>query len=215
MARTGLNLVVQFWTSRGWGVVDVNYGGSSGFGRAYRERLQGQWGVLDVADCLAAVAAVISRGQASAERVAMEGGSASGFTVLAALAAGDGLKAGACRYPVVDLATLVAESHRFEARYLDSLVGPWPEARSLYAARSPLAQVSHIQRPVIFFHGQEDTVVPASQSERMALALSEQGVPVELHLFPGEGHGFRSGAVQARVLEATEAFFRRHLGLGR
>jgi dipeptidyl aminopeptidase/acylaminoacyl peptidase len=215
MARTGLNLLVQFWTSRGWGVVDVNYGGSSGFGRAYRERLRGQWGVLDVADCLAAAAALVSRGQASAERVAMEGGSASGFTTLAALAAGDGLRAGACRYPVVDLESLPGESHRFEARYLDSLVGPWPEARATYHDRSPIARASRIQRPVIFFHGLEDTVVPASQSERMALALSQRGVPVEIHLFPGEGHGFRSGAVQARVLEATEAFFRRHLGLGR
>ncbi len=215
MARTGLNLVVQFWTSRGWGVVDVNYGGSSGFGRAYRERLQGRWGVLDVADCLAAAAAVIARGQASAERVAMDGSSASGFTVLAALAASDLLKVGACRYPVVDLTTLATESHRFEAHYLDSLVGPWPEARAEYEARSPLAQVSRLHRPVILFHGEDDTVVPVSQSERMALALSEKGVPVELHRFPGEGHGFRSGAVQARVLEATEAFFRRHLGLGR
>jgi acetyl esterase/lipase len=215
MARTGLNLVVQFWTSRGWGVVDVNYGGSSGFGRAYRERLQGQWGLLDVADCLAAAAAVVASGRASAERVAMEGGSASGFTVLAALAAGDTLRAGACRYPVVDLETLAAATHRFEAHYLDSLVGPWPAARALYQARSPLGQASRIQRPVIFFHGLEDTVVPASQSERMAQALSERGLPVEIHLFPGEGHGFRSGAVQAQVLEATEAFFRRHLGLGR
>ncbi|MEB3318555.1 MAG: prolyl oligopeptidase family serine peptidase, partial [Cyanobacteriota bacterium] len=214
MARTGLNLVVQFWTSRGWGVVDVNYGGSSGFGRAYRERLNGQWGVLDVTDCLAAATAVVASGRACAERVAMEGGSASGFTVLAALAAGDGLRAGACRYPVVDLETLVEESHRLEAHYLDSLVGPWPEARPVYRARSPLGQVSRIQRPVILFHGLDDGVVPASQSERMALALGERGVPVELHLFPGEGHGFRSGAVQAQVLEATEAFFRRHLGLG-
>lgn len=214
MARTGLNLVVQFWTSRGWGVVDVNYGGSSGFGRAYRERLNGQWGVLDVADCLAAAAAVVASGRASAERVAMEGGSASGFTVLAALAAGEGLGAGACRYPVVDLESLAAEGHRFEAHYLDSLVGPLPEARATYQARSPLRQVSHIQRPVILFHGLEDTVVPPSQSERMALALGERGVPVEIHLFPGEGHGFRSGAVQARVLAATEAFFRHHLGLG-
>jgi dipeptidyl aminopeptidase/acylaminoacyl peptidase len=215
MARTGLNLVVQFWTSRGWGVVDVNYGGSSGFGRAYRERLNGQWGVLDVADCLAAAATVVASGRASAERVAMEGGSASGFTVLAAMAAGDGLRAGACRYPVVDLETLAEEGHRFEAHYLDSLVGPLPEARPVYQARSPLRQVSRIQRPVILFHGLEDTVVPPSQSERLALALGERGVPVEIHLFPGEGHGFRSGAVQIEALEATEAFFRRHLGLRR
>jgi dienelactone hydrolase len=215
MARTGLNLVVQFWTSRGWGVVDVNYGGSSGFGRAYRDRLHGLWGVLDVGDCLAAAAAVVSRGQAGAERVAMEGSSASGFTVLAALAAGGALRAAACRYPVVDLVALTGESHRFEAHYLDGLVGPWPASRAIYADRSPLSQVDRIQRPVILFHGLDDTVVPPSQSERLAQALSEHAVPVELHLFPGEGHGFRSGDVQARVLEASEAFFRRHLGLTR
>lgn len=215
MARNGLNLVVQFWTSRGWGVVDVNYGGSSGFGRAYRERLQGQWGVLDVGDCLAAAAAVVASGRADAQRVAMEGSSASGFTVLGALAAGGGLQAAACRYPVVDLESLAQEGHRFEAHYLDGLVGPLPEARDLYEARSPLQQVARIQRPVILFHGLDDRVVPPSQSERLALALSERGVPVEIYLFPGEGHGFRSGAVQAQVLEATEAFFRRHLGLPR
>jgi dipeptidyl aminopeptidase/acylaminoacyl peptidase len=214
MAGMGLNLVVQFWTSRGWGVVDVNYGGSSGFGRAYRERLNGRWGVLDVEDCLAAAAAVVASGRASAARVAMEGGSASGFTVLAAMAAGPGLRAGACRYPVVDLESLAREGHRFEAHYLDSLVGPLPQARATYQARSPLGQVARIHNPVILFHGLDDQVVPPSQSERMALALGERSVPVELHLFPGEGHGFRSGAVQAQVLEATEAFFRRHLGLG-
>jgi acetyl esterase/lipase len=215
MARTGLNLVVQYWTSRGWGVVDVNYGGSSGFGRAYRERLQGQWGVLDVGDCLAAAAAVVASGRAAPERVAMEGSSASAFTVLAALAADGGLQAGACRYPVTDLEALAREGHRFEAHYLDGLVGPLPEARALYEARSPLQQVGRIHRPVILFHGLDDTVVPPAQSERLALALGEQGVPVELFLFPGEGHGFRAGAVQAQVLEATEAFFRRHLGLPR
>ncbi len=213
MARTGLNLVTQFWTSRGWGVVDVNYGGSSGFGRAYRERLNGQWGVLDVGDCLAAAAAVVAHGWADPERVAMEGGSASGFTLLAALATGAGPRVGACRYPVVDLESLAREGHRFEAHYLDTLVGPLPEARALYQARSPLRLVDRIHRPVIFFHGLEDTVVPPAQSERMALALEQRGVPVEIQLFPGEGHGFRSGAVQAQVLSATEAFFQRHLGL--
>jgi dipeptidyl aminopeptidase/acylaminoacyl peptidase len=215
MARTALNLVVQFWTSRGWGVLDVNYGGSSGFGRAYRERLNGQWGVLDVGDCLAAAAAVVASGRAGADRVAMEGSSASGFTVLAALAAGGGIRAAACRYPVVDLASLTRESHRFEAHYLDGLVGPWPASRATYEARSPLAQVDRIHCPVILFHGLEDTVVPPSQSERLAQALSERSVPVELHLFPEEGHGFRSGTVQAQVLEASEAFLRRHLGLTR
>lgn len=215
MARTGLNLAVQFWTSRGWSVLDVNYGGSSGFGRAYRERLNGRWGELDVGDCLAAAAAVVTSGRAAAERVAMEGSSASGFTVLAALASGRGLQAGACRYPVVDLEDLARVGHRFEAHYLDTLIGPLPDARATYQARSPLQQVSRIQRPVILFHGLEDTVVPPSQSERLALALSEQGVTVEIFLFPGEGHSFRSGSVQAQVLEATEAFFRRHLGMAR
>jgi dienelactone hydrolase len=211
MARTGLNLSIQFWTSRGWGVVDVNYGGSTGFGRAYRERLKGQWGVVDVADCIAAARALVASGQASAGRIAMEGGSAAGFTVLAALGHDDTIRAGACRYPVTDLAALAGAEHRFEARYFDGLIGPWPAARATYEARSPLKQAARIRRPVILFHGLDDRVVPPEQSERLALALSEQGVPVELHLFPGEGHGFRSGAVQQQVIEATEAFFRRYL----
>ncbi|MEB3333138.1 MAG: prolyl oligopeptidase family serine peptidase [Synechococcaceae cyanobacterium] len=213
MARTVLNPVIQFWTSRGWGVVDVNYGGSSGFGRAYRERLDGQWGVLDVADCLAAVALLIASGRADPQRIAMEGGSAAGLTALEALAAGPVLRAAACRYPVTDMALLQSADHRFEARYFDTLVGPWPQARALYEARSPLRHPERIAAPVIFFHGLDDPVVPPGQSERMAAALQERGLPVELHLFPGEGHGFRSQAVQVQVLEATEAFLRRSFGL--
>jgi len=212
MARTGLNLAVQFWTSRGWGVVDVNYGGSTGFGRAYRQRLDGQWGVVDVADCAAAARAVVAAGQADPAQIAMEGGSAAGFTVLALLCFERLLGAGACRYPVTDLSSLAKGDHRFEARYCDSLVGPWPAARALYEARSPLQHGDRIERPVILFHGLDDQVVPAEQSERMALALSQRGVPVELHLIPGEGHGFRDQATQVRVLEATEAFFRRQFG---
>lgn len=213
MARTGLNAAIQFWTSRGWGVLDVNYGGSSGFGRAYRERLEGLWGVVDVADCAAAARAVVAAGRADGQRVAMEGGSAAGFTVLALLCGEDVLGAGACRYPVTDLTDLTGEGHRFEAGYFETLIGPWPEAREIYRQRSPLHQVERIQAPVILFHGLDDRVVPAAQSERLALALEERGVPVELHLFPGEGHGFRDGAVQRRVLEATEQFFRRRFGL--
>ncbi len=213
MARTGLSLSIQFWTSRGWGVVDVNYGGSTGFGRAYRERLQGQWGVVDVADCIAAARTLVAAGQASAERIAMEGGSAAGFTVLAALCHDDAIRAGACRYPVTDLAALAGGDHRFEARYFDGLIGPWPAAKAIYDARSPLHHAERIHRPVILFHGLDDRVVPPKQSEQLALALGERGVPVQLHLFPGEGHGFRSGAVQQQVLEATEAFFRRHFQL--
>ena len=213
MARTGLNLAIQFWTSRGWGVVDVNYGGSTGFGRAYRERLDGQWGVVDGADCAAAAAALVAAGRADPRRIAIEGGSAAGFTVLAALCGGAVFRAGACRYAVADLEGMARHTHRFEARYFDGLVGPWPEAAATYRERSPLLHADRIRVPVIFFQGLEDAVVPPDQTERMALALGERGIPVEVHLFPGEGHGFRDRAVQQRVLEATEAFFRRHLDL--
>ena len=213
MARTGLNLTIQFWTSRGWGVVDVNYGGSTGFGRAYRERLDGRWGVLDAGDCAAAVEALVAAGRADPERVAMEGGSAAGFTVLAMLCFHAVLRAGACRYAVADLEGMAQHTHRFEARYLDTLVGPWPAASATYRERSPLLQAGRITAPVIFFQGLEDRVVPPDQTERMALALGERGIPVEVHLFAGEGHGFRTSAVQRQVLEATEAFFRRHLQL--
>ena len=213
MARTGLSLGIQYWTSRGWGVVDVNYGGSTGFGRAYRERLDGQWGVVDVTDCAAAAEALVARGLASAERIAIEGGSAGGFTALAALCFSSTFRAGASRYGVADLSALAIETHRFEARYLDGLVGAWPVAKATYAARSPLQHADRIRCPVIFFQGLEDVVVPPQQTERMAAALKANGVPVEVHLFPDEGHGFRNGATQIQVLEATESFFRRHFRL--
>lgn len=213
MARTGLNPVNQYWTSRGWGVVDVNYGGSTGFGRAYRERLDGLWGVVDVADCAAAARALVAAGLASAERIAIEGGSAGGFTVLAALCFSDGFRAGACRYAVADLSGLASSSHRFEARYLDGLVGPWPADRATYDARSPLGHADQIRCPVIFFQGLQDKVVPPEQTEGIVAALAANRVPVELHRFAAEGHGFRSGSVQIEVLEATEAFFRKHLAL--
>ncbi|MFM7651565.1 MAG: alpha/beta hydrolase family protein, partial [Vulcanococcus sp.] len=213
MARTGLSLGIQFWTSRGWGVVDVNYGGSTGFGRAYRERLDGQWGVVDVADCAAAAEGVVARGLASAERIAIEGGSAGGFTTLVALCFTGTFRAGASRYGVADLSALAVDTHRFEARYLDGLVGPWPVAKETYDARSPLQHADRIRCPVIFFQGLDDVVVPPAQTERMAEALEANGIPVEVLLFPEEGHGFRNGATQIQVLEATEAFFRRHFGL--
>jgi dipeptidyl aminopeptidase/acylaminoacyl peptidase len=213
MAATGLNLAIQFWTSRGWGVVDVNYGGSTGFGRAYRQRLDGQWGVVDVADCAAAARALVAAGRADPARVAFEGGSAGGFTVLAALCFTDVFAAGACRYPVADPEALLAADHRFEARYTESLIGPWPQARATYEARSPLRHAERITVPVIFFHGLDDRVVPALQSERMVEALRRHGREAELHLFAGEGHGFRDSAVRTTVLEATEAFFRRQFRL--
>jgi len=213
MARTGLSLGIQFWTSRGWGVVDVNYGGSTGFGRAYRERLDGQWGVVDVADCAAAAQAVVDQGWASATRIAIEGGSAGGFTALAALCFTDVFRAGASRYGVADLGALARETHRFEARYLDGLIGPWPAAQATYAARSPLQHAERIRCPVIFFQGLDDKVVPPAQTEAMAEALRSQAIPVEVHLFAGEGHGFKSSDTQIQVLESTEAFFAKHFGL--
>ncbi|MEA5443941.1 alpha/beta hydrolase family protein [Cyanobium gracile] len=213
MAGTGLNLAIQFWTSRGWGVVDVNYGGSTGFGRAYRQRLDGQWGVVDVADCAAAARALVVAGKADPDRVAFEGGSAGGFTVLAALCFTDVFKAGACRYPVADPEALLGVDHRFEARYTETLIGPWPEAQSVYEARSPLRHAQQITVPVVFFHGLDDRVVPARQSEQMVEALRRGGLETELHLFAGEGHGFRDSGVRTTVLEATEAFFRRQFRL--
>lgn len=213
MARTGLNLAIQFWTSRGWGVVDVNYGGSTGFGRAYRQRLDGQWGVVDVADCAAAARALVAQGKADPGRIAIEGGSAGGFTTLAALCFSDVFRAGACRYGVADLGALAQESHRFEAHYLDALVGPWPAAKDTYTDRSPLQHAGQMGCPVIFFQGLDDQVVPAEQTRQMAAALEAKGMPVEVHLFEGEGHGFKQGSTQIKVLEATEAFFRHHLNL--
>ena len=213
MAGRGLNLGIQFWTTRGWGVVDVNYGGSTGFGRAYRDRLNSGWGVVDVQDCAAAAMALVEAGQAHPNKIAIEGGSAGGFTTLACLCFTDVFRAGACRYAVSDLTSLASETHRFEARYLDSLVGAWPEERARYEQRSPLQHAQSIRCPVIFFQGLQDKVVVPEQTERMAAALSSNGLPVEVQTFAQEGHGFRDSAVKVQVLEATERFFRRQLGL--
>ena len=211
MARRGLQLGIQYWTSRGWGVVDVNYGGSTGFGREYRERLNGGWGVVDVADCAAAAQALMAAGRADPGQIAIEGGSAGGFTTLAALCFTDVFRVGACRYAVCDLTAMAEETHRFEARYLDRLVGDWPEQRQVYEQRSPLRHADRIRCPVLFFQGLQDKVVPPEQTERMASALRANGIAVDVRLFEEEGHGFRSQTTQISVLEETEAFFRRHL----
>ena len=213
MARPALNLTTQFWTSRGWVVLDVNYGGSTGFGKAYRQRLDGEWGVVDVNDCIAAVEVLIREGRVDPRRIAIEGGSAGGFTTLACLCRSTLFKAGACRYGVSDLAGLARHTHRFESGYLDSLVGPWPQAADLYAARSPVQRAGHCTAAVVLFQGLADTVVPAEQTDRMAAALARRdGSTVVVHRYPEEGHGFRDGAVQLDVLVRTEAFFQEHLG---
>jgi dipeptidyl aminopeptidase/acylaminoacyl peptidase len=212
-ATPALDPTVQFWTTRGFAFADVNYAGSTGYGRAYRERLAGGWGVADVQDCVAAAEFLAARGQADPARTAVRGSSAGGFTALCALASHRTFRAGAVYYGVSDLESLARETHKLEAHYLDRLVGPYPEARDLYRARSPLYHAERITVPVAFFQGLEDRVVPPEQTERMAEALRARGVEVVCQIFPGEGHGFRRAETLARALEAELALYTRAFGL--
>jgi dipeptidyl aminopeptidase/acylaminoacyl peptidase len=202
-----LNLGVQYWTSRGFAVVDVNYGGSSGYGRAYRQRLRGQWGLVDVADCVNAAKHLVVQGKADANRLIIRGRSAGGYTTLAALTFAAGLfRAGGSYYGVADLELLARDTHKFESRYLDSLIGPYPARRDLYETRSPIHFVDRLTCPLIFFQGLEDRVVPPDQSRIMADAVRAKGLPVALLTFEGEQHGFRKAETIVRCLEA-ELFF--------
>ena len=208
-----LSLAVQFWTSRGFAVVDVDYGGSTGYGRPYREELYGQWGVLDVTDCLAVAGWLAARRRADPARLCIRGGSAGGFTVLTALAREDTpFAAGADHCGVADLEALAAETHKFESRYLDRLVGPYPEDRDTYRARSPIHQVQRFRRPLIVLQGADDPIVPPAQSERIVDALRAAGVPVAYLLFPGEQHGFRRAENIRRALDAELSFYAQVLG---
>ena len=213
-APATLDPVVQFWTSRGFALLDVNYAGSSGYGRAYRRLLDGAWGVADVEDCVAAARYAVAQGWGDPARLVVRGSSAGGFTVLCALAFHDVFAAGASYYGIGDLEALRRDTHKFESYYDQSLIGPYPERRDLYVARSPLHAADRIRRPVIFFQGLEDRVVPPGQSEAMAAALRARGVRVDLVTFPGEGHGFRRAESIVRALEAEHAFYREVLGLG-
>lgn len=212
-ASSGLNLAIQFWTSRGFAVLDVNYRGSSGYGRAYRRALDGVWGIADVEDCAAGARFLVERGLADGARLVIRGGSAGGFTTLAALAFTDVFRAGASFYGVSDLEALARDTHKFESRYLDSLIGPYPARRDLYLARSPIHHADRLSCPVIFFQGLEDRVVPPDQAERMVAALRAKGLPVEYVSFPGEQHGFRRAETIVRALEAELAFYCRVFGL--
>ncbi len=203
---------VQFWTSRGFAVVDVNYGGSTGYGRAYRESLRGRWGIVDVEDCAAAAEALAARGEADPGKLLIRGGSAGGYTTLAALAFRDTFAAGASHYGVADLAALARDTHKFESRYLDRLVGPYPERADLYRERSPLEARDRFSCPVIFFQGDEDRIVPPNQAEAMVEALRAKGVRVDYHLFEGEQHGFRRAGNIVRALEAELHFYREVVG---
>ncbi|MCT1477502.1 prolyl oligopeptidase family serine peptidase [Microbacterium sp. p3-SID336] len=203
---------IAFFTSRGIGVLDVNYGGSTGYGRAYRDRLQGQWGVVDVDDVIAAARGLADAGLADPARIAIRGGSAGGWTVLSALVRGGTFAAGISRYGVSDLRLLAAETHDFEAPYLDGLVGPLPEAEDIYIERSPLTHADRIDVPVLLLQGADDRVVPPSQSEAIRDALAANGVDHEYVLYPGEGHGFRRAENIVDALERELAFLGRVFG---
>ncbi len=202
----------QYFATRGWAVLLVNYRGSTGYGRAYMTALRGQWGVLDVEDVVAGARHLADEGLADGGRMAVSGGSAGGYSVLRALTLHPGLfAAGACRYGISDLLALADETHKFESRYTDSLLGPLPEAAGLYRERSPLFAADAIQDPVILFQGDEDRVVPRSQSDAIVDSLRRRGVPHEYHVYEGEGHGFRRPESRRHCLRATEAFLRRHV----
>jgi dipeptidyl aminopeptidase/acylaminoacyl peptidase len=200
---------VQFWTSRGYAVVDVNYGGSSGYGRDYRDRLRGQWGVVDLQDAVAAVDHLVAQGLVDGQRVAIRGGSAGGYTVLSALAFTQRFAAGINYYGVADLETLVADTHKFEARYVDSLVAPLPQGRAVYRQRSPVHHMGQCRAALLTLQGSEDRAVPPQQSRDVVAAARAAGCPVAYLEFDGEGHGFRQSANIVRGLQAELAFLGR------
>ncbi|USX26870.1 prolyl oligopeptidase family serine peptidase [Oxalobacteraceae bacterium OTU3CINTB1] len=213
MTVNTLKLATQYWTSRGFGVLDVNYGGSTGFGRAYRDLLKGQWGIVDVEDCVAGARALVERGLADNDRLIIRGGSAGGLTTLCALTFHDVFKVGASYYGVSDLQGLDDDSHKFESRYTAYLIAPQPQAQALYKERSPINHTDKLARPMIFFQGLDDKVVPPQQSEMMVDALKARGVPVAYVPLEGEGHGFRKGENIVRTLEAELYFYQRIFGL--
>jgi dipeptidyl aminopeptidase/acylaminoacyl peptidase len=206
-ASSTLNLGIQFWTSRGIAVLDVNYGGSTGFGRAYRERLRLNWGIVDVDDCVNGAKFLSEQGLVDAKRVVISGGSAGGYTTLAALTFRNFFQGGASYYGVSDAAALARDTHKFESRYLDWLIGPFPQTEERYRERSPFCHADRVSKPVIFFQGAEDAVVPPNQTEMMVEALRRNGNAVGYFLFTGEQHGFRQADNIKRCLDAELAFY--------
>lgn len=207
-----LNLANQYWTSHGFGVVDVNYGGSTGYGREYRDRLKGQWGIVDVQDSANAVRYLVEKGEVDANRVAIAGGSAGGYTTLASLVFTDVYKAGASHFGLSELEIFAEETHKFESRYMDGLLGPYPEAKEVYYERSPINHTDKLSCPVIFFQGLEDKIVPPNQAELMVEALKAKGLPVAYIAFEGEGHGFRMAENIKRSLDGEFYFYSRVFG---
>jgi dipeptidyl aminopeptidase/acylaminoacyl peptidase len=206
-ASSTLNLGVQYWTSRGIAVFDVNYRGSTGFGQAYRDRLKLNWGVVDVDDCVASAQFLAAQGRVDGKRCVISGGSAGGYTTLAALTFRNFFQGGASYYGVSDVAALARDTHKFESRYLDWLIGPYPQKEARYRERSPLYHADRLAKPVIFFQGDEDAVVPPNQTEAMVQALRRKGNPVGYFLFSGEQHGFRKASNIQRCLDSELAFY--------
>lgn len=211
-ASATLNLRIQYWTSRGFAFVDVNYGGSTGYGRDYRQRLNGNWGIVDVDDCANVAQYLAQQDRVDRDRLAIAGGSAGGYTTLAALTFKDVFKAGASYYGVSDLAALANDTHKFEARYLDGLIGRYPEEKAIYEARSPINHTEHLDCPVIFFQGLEDRVVPPNQAEMMVEVLKTKGLPVAYVPFEGEQHGFRQAKNIQRALDGEFYFYSQVFG---
>ncbi|HVC15051.1 MAG TPA: prolyl oligopeptidase family serine peptidase [Acidimicrobiales bacterium] len=207
-----LDYAIQFWTSRGIALVDVNYGGSTGYGREYRERLRGKWGLVDLQDCVNAARHLASTGRADGDRLLIHGGSAGGYTTLCAAAFTDVFAAGASYFGIADAAVLAEETHKFESRYMDSLFGPWPETEELYRDRSPAFHAESLHTPLIIFQGLEDKVVPPDQAEIIVAALRENGVPHAYITYEGEQHGFRKAESIRRTAEAELYFYGRVLG---
>ena len=211
-ASTSLDLRLQFWTSRGFAVLDVNYGGSTGYGREYRRRLDGLWGVLDVDDCVNAALYLVGRGAVDREKLAIEGASSGGYLALCALTFRDVFKAGASYYGFGNIEVLAEDFHKFESRYVDRLVGPYPEAKATYVERSPIHFTKNLRAPVLMFQGGDDTVVLPDQAEAMASALRGQGMPMAILTFEGEGHGFRRAETIKRCLDGELYFFSKIFG---
>ncbi|MGF1589274.1 MAG: S9 family peptidase [Pleurocapsa sp.] len=211
-ALVDLNLRIQYWTSRGFGYLDVNYGGSIGYGRKYRQRLDGQWGIVDVDDCVNAAKYLVDQRRVDGDRLVITGSSAGGYTTLAALTFRDIFKAGASYYGISDLEILARDTHKFESRYFDSLVGKYPEERAIYQQRSPIYFTELLDCPVIFFQGLKDKVVPPNQAEMMFQAIKQKGLPVAYISFEEEAHGFRIADNIKKALDSEFYFYARIFG---
>jgi dipeptidyl aminopeptidase/acylaminoacyl peptidase len=204
---SGLNLKIQFWTSRGFAVVDINYRGSTGFGRKYRQLLNNNWGIADVEDTTHAMSHLASMGKIDPKRCIIRGGSAGGFTVLSALTFANTFRAGASLYGIGDLEILAKDTHKFESLYLESLIGPYPQRMDIYRDRSPIHHTDGLNCPVIFMQGLEDKVVPPNQAEMMVKILRDKGIYVSHVTFPDEGHGFRKAANIIKSFESELKFY--------